>query len=162
LKYLDKKPLVLIQVCAYLNNIWTQSLNFSPTLNLSLCLWITAFDYPFGILVIVLSVLWFTLLITPLVFWSLHCLSVIYSLWLSLWYFSHCIVCPLIYGLSLPLWYVGHCIVCLWFTACDYPFGILVIVLSVCDLQLLITPLVFWWLYCLSFDLRLVIIPLVF
>jgi hypothetical protein len=34
LKYLDTKPLVLIQDCAYLNNIWTHSLNFSPKLNL--------------------------------------------------------------------------------------------------------------------------------
>jgi hypothetical protein len=113
-------------------------------------LWFTAFDHPFGILVIVLSLLWFTafdypfvfcllyclscdlrLLITPLVLWSLYCLSVIYGWW-------------------LPHWYFGHCIVCLWFTADDYPIAILVIVLSVCDLLLMITPLIFWSLYCLS------------
>ena len=114
------------------------------------CLWFTAFEYPFGILVIVLSVCDLPLLITPLVFWSLYCLSVIYCFWLPILYFGHCIICPLICSFWLPLWYFGHCIVCLWFTAFDYPFGILVIVLSVCDLLLLITPLVFWLLYCLS------------
>jgi hypothetical protein len=144
------------------------------------CLWFTAFDYPFGILVIVLSVCDLRLLITPLVCWSLYCLSFDLSFWLPIWYFCHCMCLSVIYGFWLPLWYVGHCIVCLWFTACDYPIGILVIVLSVCDLRLLITPLVFWSLYCLSviyaFDypfgilvivlyvceLRLLITPLVF
>jgi hypothetical protein len=170
------------------------------------CLWFTAFDYPFGILVIVLSVCDLRLLIIPLVFWSLYCLSVIYCFWLPILYFGHCIVClwftafdypfgilvivlsvfwfnafdypfgilvivlsvcdlrllitPLvfwslyclsvIYGFWLPLWYFGHCIVCLWFTAFDYPFCILVIVLSVCDLRCFITPLIIWSLYCLS------------
>jgi hypothetical protein len=95
------------------------------------CLWFTAFDHPFGILVIVLSVCDLLLLNTPLVFWSLYCVSVIYCFW-------------------LPLWYFGHCIVCLWFTAFDYPFGILVIVLSVFDLLLLTTHFVFWSLYYLS------------
>jgi hypothetical protein len=95
------------------------------------CLWFTAFDYPLCILVIVLSVCDLLLLTTHFVFWSLYYLSVIYGFW-------------------LPLWYFGHCIVCLWFTAFDHPFGILVTVLSVCDLRLLNTPLVFWSLYCVS------------
>ena len=60
---------------------------------------------------------------------------------------SHCIVSPsLIYGFWLPLWYLVAIALSLllWFTASDYPCGIL------------------WPLHCLSFfDLRLLITPVV-
>ena len=130
---------------------------------------------------IVLSVLWFTdsdytfgiydlqILITPLV-------SMIYRFWLPLWYLvaivlsvlwftdsdytlgiydlqilitplvscGHCVVCPLIYRFWLPLWYlVAIVLSVLWFTDSDYTFGIL------------------WPLCCLSFDLQILITPLV-
>jgi hypothetical protein len=79
----------------------------------------TAYDYPFGILFIVLSVLLFAdsdypfvifwslyclsfylrLPITPLVFWSLYCLSFYLRLPITpLLSFGHCIVCPSIYA----------------------------------------------------------------
>jgi hypothetical protein len=114
------------------------------------CLWFTAFDYSFGILLIVLSVCDLRLLITPLVFWSLYCLSFDLRFWLPPLVFWSLYCLSVIYSFWLPLWYFGHCIVCLWFTAFDYSFGILVIVLSVCDLLLLTTHFVFWSLYCLS------------
>jgi hypothetical protein len=77
---------------------------------ISVILWFTASDYPFGIF-------------CPLYF----CHSLIYSFWLPLWYllsivflsffdlqllitllvsFGHCVVCPLIYSFWLPLWYL--------------------------------------------------------
>ena len=90
-------------------------------------LWSTASDYLFGI------------------FWPLCCLSFDLRLLItSLVSFDHCVVCPLIYGFWLPLWYLLAIVLSvLWFTASDYPFGI------------------FWPLCCLSFDLRLLITPLV-
>ena len=138
---------------------------------LSVLLWFTDYDYPFGIFW-PLCCLSFDLriMIIPLVSFG-HCVvcpSSIYGLWLSLWYllaivlsvllwftdydypfsiFGHCVVCPsLIYGLWLSLWYLLAIVlsVLLWFTDYDYPFGI------------------FWPLCCLSFfDLRIMIIPLV-
>jgi hypothetical protein len=57
---------------------------------------------------------------------------------------GHCIVCPLIYGFWLPLWYlVAIVLSVLWHTDSDYPFGIL------------------WPLYCMSFDIRILMTPLV-
>ena len=148
-------------------------------------LWFTASDYSFGIfwplyclpfdlqllitlwylLAIILSVLWFTAsdyplissghyIVCPLIysfwlpfdiFWPLYCLSFDLQLLItSLISSGHYIVCPLIYSFWLPLWYLLAIILSvLWFTASDYPFGI------------------FWPLYCLSFDLQLLITPLV-
>ena len=126
----------------------------------------TASDYIFGILWSLYCLSFdLRLLITPLVFFG-HCIVCpsIYGFWLHLWYllvivlsvlrfrllitplvsFVHCIVCPLIYGFWLPLWYLLVIVLfVLRFTASDYTFGI------------------FWSLYCLSFDLRLLITPLV-
>jgi hypothetical protein len=82
------------------------------------------------IVVIVLSVLWFThsdYLFGILL--SLCCLSFLYLriLITSLVYCSHCVVCPVIYGFWLPLWYIVVIVlsVLLWFTHSDYLFGIL-------------------------------------
>ena len=116
-------------------------------------------DYPFDIfklflLVIVFPVMWFTVLITPLIssnfsFWSLYCLSCDLPFWLPLWY--------------LQTFLVGHCIACHVIYRSDYPFDIfklflLVIVLPVMWLTVLITTLISsnfscWSLYCLSCDL---------
>ena len=116
-------------------------------------------DYPFDIfklflLVIVLPVMWFTVLITPLISsnfscWSLYCLSCELPFWLPLWY--------------LQTFLVGHCIACHVIYRSDYPFDIfklflLVIVLPVMWVTVLITPLISsnvscWSLYCLSCDL---------
>jgi hypothetical protein len=97
---------------------------------LSILLWFTATDYPFGI------------------FWPLYCLYFFdLRFWLPLCIIGHCIVCTsFIYSFWLPLWYLLAIVlpVLLWFTASDYPFGIL------------------WPLYCLYFfDLRLLITSLV-
>ena len=116
-------------------------------------------DYPFDIfklflLVIALLVMWFTVLITPLISsnfscWSLYCLSCDLPFWLPLWY--------------LQTFLVGHCIACHVIYRSDYPFDIfklflLVIVLPVMWFTVLITPLISsnfscWSLYCLSCDL---------
>ena len=116
-------------------------------------------DYPFDIfklflLVIVFPVLWYTVLITPLISsnfscWSLYCLSCELPFWLTLWY--------------LQAFLVGHCIACHVIYSSDYPFDIfkpflLVIVLPVMWFTVLITPLISsnfpcWSLHCLSCDL---------
>jgi hypothetical protein len=114
------------------------------------------------LLSIVLSVLWFTDYDTPLVS------------------FVHCIVCPLIYGfwypfgifcplyclsfdlrILIPLWYLLSIVMSvLWFTDSDTPL--------VSFVHCIVCPLIyrFWYpfgifcpLYCLSFDLR-ILIPL--
>jgi hypothetical protein len=101
---------------------------------------------------------------------SWHCVvcsSLMYGLWLPLWYLqdimlsvllrytdlitplvssAHCVVCSSsIYGLWLLLWYLQDIAlsVLLWYTDSDYPFGI------------------FKKLCCLFFDLRILITPLV-
>jgi hypothetical protein len=158
---------------------------------LSILPWFTDYDYPFSIFwpLCCLSFFDLRIMIIPLVSFG-HCVvcpSLIYGLWLSLWYplaivlsvllwftdydypfsifwplcclsffdlrimiiplvsFGYCVVCPLIYGLWFSLWYLLAIVlsVLLWFTDYDYPFGI------------------FWPLCCLSFDLRIMIIPLV-
>jgi hypothetical protein len=79
-------------------------------------------------------------------FWSLCCMSFDLRLLITpLVSFGHCVVCPSsIYGFWLPLWYLLVIVLSvLRFTAFDYPFGM------------------FWSLCCLSFDLRLLITPLV-
>ena len=116
-------------------------------------------DYPFDIfklflLVIVFPVIWFTVLITPLISsnfscWSLYCLSCDLPFWLPLWY--------------LQTFLVGHCISCHVIYRSDYPFDIfklflLVILFPVMWFTVLITPLISssfscWSLYCLSCDL---------
>jgi hypothetical protein len=117
------------------------------------------------LLVIVLSVLWFTFSDYHFgIFCSLSCLFFDLSLLITLWYllvnvlsvlwfmssdypfvsFGHCLVCSLIYVFWLPLWYLLSIVLfVLWFTSSDYHFGI------------------FLSLLCLFFDLRLLVIPLV-
>ena len=116
----------------------------------SVLLRFTASDYLFGILwpLYCLSIFNLRLLIYTFgILWPLYCLS-FYDLRLmstTLVSCGHCIVCPSIYGFWLPLWYLVAIVfsVLLRFTASDYLFGIL------------------WTLYCLSFDLRLLITSLV-
>ena len=131
---------------------------------------LTAPGYPFGIMwpLYCLSSFDLLLLVIPLVSCG-HCIvcpSSTYGSWLSLWYLMAIILSVLRFTLLvIPLVYCGHCIVCpsstygswlsLWYivaivlsvlrlTAPGYPFGIM------------------WPLYCLSsFDLRLLVIPLV-
>jgi hypothetical protein len=118
---------------------------------LSILLWFTATDYPFGIFWPLYCLYFFDLriLITSLYHWPLYCLYFFHLQLLitPLVSFGHCIACTsLIYGFWLPLWYLVAIVlsVLLWFTASDYLFGI------------------FWPLYCLYFfDLRLLITPLV-
>ena len=140
-------------------------------------------DYPFDIfklslLVIVLLVMWFTVLITPLISsnfscWSLYCLSCDLSFWLPLWYLQtflvgHCIACHVIYRSDYPFdifktFLVGHCIACHVIYRSDYPFDIfklflLVIVWPVMWVTVLINPLISsnfpcWSLHCLLCDL---------
>ena len=119
------------------------------------CLVIYRSDYPFNIfklflLVIVLPVMWFTVLITPLISsnfscWSLYFLSCDIPFWLPLWY--------------LQTFLVGDCISCHVIYRSDYPIDIfklflLVIVLPVMWFIVLITPLITsnlscWSLHCL-------------
>ena len=106
-------------------------------------LYIMVFTFVF--LAIVLSVLWSTATDYLLgIFWPLYCLSFDLQLLItSLVSFGHCIVCPLIYSYWLPLYLLAIVLSVLWSTATDYLFGI------------------FWALYCLSFDLQLLITSLV-
>ena len=173
-------------VCPSINGFWLP-LWYLVAIVLSVLLRFTASDYHFGILwpLYCLSFFDLRLLITTLVSCG-HCIVCpsIYGFWLPLWYLvaivlsvlrftasdylfgilwplyclsfdlwllittlvscGHCIVCPSIYGFWLPLWYlVAIVLSVLRFMASDYHFGIL------------------WPLYCLSFDLRLLITTLV-
>jgi hypothetical protein len=95
---------------------------------------------------IVLSVLLFTASDYPFgILWPLYWLSFYLRLLITtLVSCGHCIVCPSIYSFWIPIWYLVTIVLSvLLFTTSDYPFGIL------------------WPLYCLSFYLRLLIIPLV-
>ena len=95
----------------------------------------TASDYLFG-----------TFSLIPLYCLSLDLRLLITSLVIFRWY--HCIVCPSIYGFSLPFWYLFFNTIVLSvprFTASDYLVGTFSLI-----------PL-----YCLSLDLRLLIISLV-
>ena len=100
-------------------------------------------DYPFDIfklflLVIVLPVMWFTVLITPLISSNLSCRSL------------YCLSCDLQFWLLLSYlqtFLVGHCIACHVSSRSDYPFDIfklflLVIVFPVLWYTVLITPLI--------------------
>jgi hypothetical protein len=141
------------------------------TIVLSVLLWYTDSDYPFGI------------------FWPLLCLFFynIRTLITPLVYFGHCIVCSsMIYAFWLHPWYLLAIVlsVLLWYTDSDYPFGIFwpLFCLFFYDIRILITPLVsfghcvvcssmiygfwlplciFWPLFCLLFyDIRILITPL--
>jgi hypothetical protein len=99
------------------------------------------------LLAIVLSVLWITASDYPFnILWPLYCLSFELRLLItSLISVGHCIVCSLNYGFWLPHWYTLAIILSvLYITASDYPFDIL------------------WPLYCLSFELRLLIAHLIY
>jgi predicted nucleic acid-binding Zn ribbon protein len=98
---------------------------------LSVLLWFTDSDYPFGI------------------FWPLYCLFFfdLRLLITPLVSFDHCVVCPSsIYSFWLPLWLLLAIVfsVLLRFTVSDYPFGIFwpLCCLFFFDLRILITPLV--------------------
>jgi hypothetical protein len=137
---------------------------------LSVLLRCTASDYPFGILWPLYSLAFFDvqLLITPLISCG-HCVvcpSSMYSFWLPLWYLVAIVLSVLRCTASdYPFGYlVAIVLSVLRCTASDYPFGILLPLcfLSFFDVQLLITPLgILWPLCCLSFDVQLLITPLV-
>jgi hypothetical protein len=117
-------------VCPLIYSFWLP-LWYLLVIVLSVLLWLTASDYPFGI------------------FWSLCCLSFFdWQLLITpLVSCDHCVVCPsLIDSFWLPLWYLVTIVlsVLLWLTASDYLFGIFwpLYCLSFFDWQLLITPLV--------------------
>jgi hypothetical protein len=130
---------------------------------------ITAFDYPFYILwplycqsfelrllithlisfgqAIVLPVLWITASDYPFdIRWPFYCLSFELRLLItSLIYFGHCIVCSLNYDFWFPiLCTLAIVLPVLWITASNYPFDIL------------------WPLYCLFFEIRLLITHLIY
>ena len=99
------------------------------------------------LLVIVLSVLWFTTSVYLFgISWSLYCLpSGLRLLFTSLVSLGHCIVCPLVYDFCLPLWYLLVIVLSvLWFMTSVYLFGIS------------------WSLNCLSSGLRLLFTSLVY
>jgi hypothetical protein len=175
-------------VCPSIYRLWLP-LWYLLTIVLSVLLWFTDYDYTFGIFWPMCCLSFdLQILISPLVSFH-HCVACpsIYRLWLPLWYlltivlsvlrftdydysfgifwplwclsffdlqimitplvsFDHCVVCPsLIYRLWLHLWYLLIIVVSvlLWFIDFDYTFGI------------------FWSLCCLSFDLQIMITPLV-
>ena len=111
---------------------------------LSVLLWFTDSDCPFGIFWPLYCLYFFDLQILTLLVSFGHCIvctSLILRILTLLVSFGHCIVCTsLTYGFWLPFWYLLAIVlsVLLWFTDSDCPFGI------------------FWPLYCLYFfDLRM-------
>ena len=117
------------------------------------------------LVVIVLSVLWFTASNYSFgILWSLRCLSCALRLLITpMMSFGHCVVCPVIYGFWLLLWYlVVIMLSVLWFTVSGYSFGVLWSLLS--GFRITASDYSFgvlWPLCCLSFDVRLLITPLV-
>ena len=118
---------------------------------LSVLLWYTDSDYPFGIFwpLCCLSVFDIQILITPLVSFG-HCCVVcsfsIYRFWLPLWLYTDSDYCVFRFDIQIlitPLVSFGHCVVC---SSSIYRFWLhlLAIVLSVLlrYIQILITPLV--------------------
>jgi hypothetical protein len=98
-------------VCPSLIDVFWLLLWYLLAIVLSVLLWLTYFDYLFGI------------------FWPLCCLSFFdwRILITSLISFGHCVVCPsLIDVFWLPLWYLLAIVlsVLLWLTSSDYLFGI--------------------------------------
>jgi hypothetical protein len=80
------------------------------------------------------------------IYWPLCCLSFFNLLILiaAMISIGHCVVCPSIYGFWLPLWYILATVLSvLRFTDSDCPYGI------------------YWSLCCLSFELRIIIAPMV-
>jgi hypothetical protein len=90
----------------------------------------------------VLSVLRFTTSDYPFCAFRLYCLSFDLQLLITPLVYSDCIVCPSIYNFWLPLWCIQTVLSVLRFTTSDYSF-------------------VVFRLYCLSFDLQLLVTPLV-
>ena len=115
------------------------------------------------LLVIVLSVLWFTTSVYLFgISWSLYCLpSGLRLLFTSLVSLGHCIVCPLVYDFCLPLWYLLVIVLSvLWFMTSVYLFGISWSLNCLSSgLRLLFIS---WSLYCLSSGLRLLFTSLVY
>jgi hypothetical protein len=173
--------------CPMIYRFWLP-LWYILTILLSVLLRFTDFDYPFGIFGPLCCLSYdLQILITPLVSfdYSVVCPSSIYGFWLPLWYlltimlsvlwftdsdypfgvfwlfcclsffdlrilitslvsFDHYVAYPMIYGFGLPLWYLLTIMLnVLWYTDSDWTFGI------------------FWPLCCLSYDLRILITPLV-
>ena len=112
-------------VCSSIDGFWLP-LRYLLAIVLSV-LRLTASDYLFGII------------------WPLYCLFFDWRLLITSYVsFGHCIVCSSIDGFWLPLWYLLAIVLSvLRLTASDYLFGI------------------FWSLYCLFLDWRLLITSLV-
>jgi hypothetical protein len=176
----------------------------------------TTSSYPFGVFRLYCLSFYLQLLVTPLVYSDCIVCHSIYNFWLPLWciqtvlsvlrfttsgypfVYSDCIVCPSIYDFWLPFWCIQTVLFVLRFTTSGYPFGVFRLYCLSFNLQLLVTPLVYsdctvcpsiyniWlplWciqtvlsvlrfttsgysfgvfrLHCLSFDLQLLITPLV-
>ena len=90
------------------------------------------------------------LLVTPLVYSDCIVCPSIYNFWLALLCIQT-IVCPKIYNFWLILWCIQTALSVLRFTTSGYSFGVFKLHCLSFDLQLLVTPLVYSD-YCLSFN----------
>ena len=101
--------------------------------------------YPFGVFRLYCLSFYLQLLVTPLVYSDCIVCPSIYNFWLPLWCIQtvrlYCLLS--IYNFWLPLWCIQTVLSVLLFTTSGYPFGV-------------------FRLYCLSFDLQLLVTPLVY
>ena len=164
-------------VCPSIYNFWLPLWCIQTVLSV---LRFTTSGYPFGVFRLYCLSLDLQLLVTPLLYSDCIVCPLIYNFWLPLWYiqtvlsvllfttsgypfgvfrlyclsfylqllvtplvYSDCIVCPSIYNFWLLLWCIQTVLSVLLFTTSGYPFGV-------------------FRLYCLSFDLQLLVTPLVY
>ena len=126
-------------VCLSIYNFWLPFWCIQTVLSVLL---FTTSGYPFCVFRL-LSVLRFTTSGYSFGVFRLYCLSFDLQLLVTPFMYSDCNVCPSIYNFWLPFWCIQTVLSVLLFTTSDYPFGV-------------------FRLYCLSFDLQLLVTPFVY
>ena len=117
--------------------------------------------YPFGVFRLYCLSFYLQLLVTPLLY-SDYCLSFDLQLLVTPLVYSDCIVCPSIYNFWLPLWCIQTVLSVLLFTTSDILLWCIQTVLSVLQFTTSDYPFGVFRLHCLSFDLQLLVTPLVY
>ena len=135
-------PLLCIQTVLSVLSFTTSGYSFVVFRLLSVLRFTTS-GYPFGVFRLYCLSFYLQLLVTPLVYSDCIVCPSIYNFWYTPLVYSDCIVCPSIYNFWLPLCCIQTALSVLRFTTTGYPFGV-------------------FRLYCLSFDLQLLVTPLVY
>jgi hypothetical protein len=163
-------------VCPSIYNFWLallciQNIVCPKIYNFWLILWciqtalcvlrFTTSGYPFGVFRLHWLSFDLQLLVTPLMYSDCIVCPLIYNFWYTPLVYSDCIVCPLIYNFWLPLWCIQTLLSVLRFTTSGYPFCVFRL-LSVLQFTTSDYPFGVFRLHCLSFDLQLLVTPLVY